>query len=169
MPLLVKVQIACFSSSSTEPGYSKIELAWRSLPIRTHIISFKVFARESIAIKSLFFTPVLPEAKARGWEWKCLPPHHTSSFRRPCGEAWLQIISGRKGPLKYPSSYLRSCRPDSTSRLSLGQTLVSGLTVELAEPWDLRELNPRERSWHQSYPQSQGRASNWSPDLEDKK
>lgn len=169
--LLVKVQITCFSSSSMEPSYCKIELAWQSLPIGT--ISFLSYSQvKALTSKDISLLLFSQRQRQGGWEWRCLPPYHTSSPQ--------EVFVGKPGsrsslegsmtcPLKYPSSYLRSCRPDNISRLFLGPTLVSELTIELAEPWDLRELNPCERPWHQSYPQSQGIASNWSPDLEDKR
>lgn len=100
----------------------------------------KEFSRESIGIKSHFFTPALPEEKPAGQKWRWLPPH-------------IQPLGGLGGkprsrssleeqavcPLKDPWSYLRSCRPDNTSRLSLEQVSVSELTIELVGRWDVRE------------------------------
>lgn len=47
------------------------------------MIFFRVFSRESMDIKSLFLTPVLPEAKARGMGVKMLPHHTHPAVRRP--------------------------------------------------------------------------------------
>lgn len=68
--------MVCFLSSSMEPVYCKIELAWQSYV--TYYL-FKVFSRESSDIKSLSSTPAFPEAKPGEWEWRCLPSHHTPS------------------------------------------------------------------------------------------
>lgn len=138
----------------------------------------KEFSRESIGIKSHFFTPALPQEKPAGQKWRWLPPHI-----QPLGGLGgkpRSRSSGRtgsvssKGPLElsqelqtrqYQQAFSRagfSLRTDHRA----GRALRCKRRIQLR--WVLNWHSRTRRSLHLSHPDSQSIVWNWSPDLEDK-
>lgn len=114
LSLLIKVQNAYILNGSLEPGYCKIGLARQSPLVRTYNIFLRYSQGEALISggKGNFFTSAFSEVKPGGWS--------EDAFRHNTHPA---LRSGRPGsrspleeqamcPLKYPWSYLRSCRPD---------------------------------------------------------
>lgn len=118
LSLLVKVQNAYILNGSLEPGYCKIQLARQSTPVRTYIIFLRYSQGEALTWWGWgggvgnFFTPALSEVKPGGWS-EDASLHNTPlplRWREPSSRSPLEEQA--MCPLKYPWSYLRSCRPD---------------------------------------------------------
>lgn len=147
LSLLVKVQNAYILNGSLEPGYCKIRLARQSPPVRTYIIFLRYSQGEALTSgkKGNFFTPALSEVKPGGWSEDA--SHHNTHPALRWGKPGSRSPLEEQAmcPLKYPWSYLRSCRPDCVPA-AFYRTVFSLRTDHRAgRAGDLREkFNPGE-------------------------